>query len=328
MAEERVEIVVTGSGAGGAPLTHTLVRAGHQVVMLEKGPLLRTQVQSPDGLSDFKRDESFATGAEKRITVQGVANTGEAYFSSHVEPDLNDEPHVYRDSDGQDRVTIEGYTAQVAGGGTQLYGGVSPRFTPDDLRLRSFNEGRGDLRDDPGGEVRREARDWPVDYATLEPYYGKAEELVGIKGTWAGQAKTPSADHCQPPLEPNPISAYAAVGMDALGMLRYRTPLAVITRDHAPSSRTVPQDRESIKTAFVNLVRGPAGSEVQHLGLPPCASERLRLRTARQLLCHAPGGGGLQGHQGLPGSGRPGPYDLRGHRRRRVLAAGRCRRGL
>ncbi|MFG2873948.1 GMC oxidoreductase [Streptomyces sp. NPDC048337] len=256
---EQVEVVVIGSGAGGAPLTHALVRAGHQVVVLEKGPMLRTQMQSPGGLSDFKRDESFATGAEKRITVPGVANTGESYYSSHVEPDLNDEPHVYRDSDGQDRVTIEGYTAQVVGGGTQLYGGVSPRFTPDDLRLRSFNEGRGDLRDDPGGEVRREARDWPVDYAALEPYYTKAEELVGINGTWTGQAKVPSADHYQPPLEPNPISRYAAAGMDALGMPRYRTPLAVITRDHAPSGRTVPKDPDTIKTAFVNRYGDPLG---------------------------------------------------------------------
>ncbi|MEC4017868.1 GMC family oxidoreductase [Streptomyces sp. H27-D2] len=258
-ADEQAEIVVIGSGAGGAPLAHTLVRAGHQVVMLEKGPLLRTQTQSPQGLSDFKRDESFATGAEKRITVPGVANTGESYFSSHVEPDLNDEPHVYRDSDGRDRVTIEGYTAQVVGGGTQLYGGVSPRFTPEDLRLRSFNEGRTDLREDPGGEVRREARDWPVDYAELEPYYTRAEQLVGVNGSWDGQLKTPSADHYQPPLSPNPISSYVAAGMDASGMRRYRTPLAVITRDHAPSGRTVPADVESIKTAFVNRYGDPLG---------------------------------------------------------------------
>lgn len=259
MTDERAETVVIGSGAGGAPLTHTLVRAGRRVVLLEKGPLLRTQRQSPGGLSDFKRDESFATGTEKRITVPGMANTGESYYSSHVEPDLNDEPHVYRDTDGLDRVTIEGYTAQVVGGGTQLYGGVSPRFTPEDLRLATFNEGRDDLRDDPGGDIRREARDWPIEYSALEPYYTKAELLIGVNGTWDGQAKSPSQDHYQPPLSPNPISAYAASGMDALGMRRYRTPLAVITREHTPSGRTVPADPESIKTAFINRYGDPLG---------------------------------------------------------------------
>lgn len=259
MIEEHVEFVVIGSGAGGAPLTHTLVGAGRQVLVLEKGPLFRTQDQSPTGLSAFKRDETFATGSEKRINIPGLANQGESFFSSHVEPDLNDEPHVYEGEDGKQRATIEGYTAQVVGGGTQLYGGVSLRFTPDDLRLASFNAGRSDLKDDPNGEVRREAQDWPLTYDELEPYYCKAEELVGINGTWEGQEKPKSADHYQAPLEPNRISSFAAAGMDALGMRRYRTPLAVITEDHPPSGRTVPRDRDSIKTAFVNRYGDPLG---------------------------------------------------------------------
>lgn len=259
MAEEEVEVLVIGSGAGGAPLANTLVKAGKQVLMLEKGPLLRTQQQAPDGLSDFKRDELFATGAEKRLTVPGMANVGESFYSSHVEPDLNDEPHVYRNVDGRDYATIEGYTAQVVGGGTQLYGGVSLRFTPDDLRLASFNAGRTDLRADPGGEVEREARDWPVSYDELEPFYSEAERVVGLCGTRENQEKPASVDHYQPPLEPNPISRYIAAGMDALGMKRYRTPLAVITQDHEPSGRTVPTDHETIKTAFVNRYGDPLG---------------------------------------------------------------------
>ncbi|MDX6677588.1 MAG: hypothetical protein QOE31_1640 [Solirubrobacteraceae bacterium] len=257
--EEQVEVLVIGSGAGGSPLANTLVKAGHQVLMLEKGPLLRTQQQSPDGLSDYKRDELFATGAEKRLTVPGMANIGEPFYSSHAEPDLNDEPHVYRNSDGKDYATIEGYTAQVVGGGTQLYGGVSLRFTPDDLRLASFNAGRTDLRNDPNGEVQREARDWPVSYDELEPFYSEAERVVGICGTRSNQEKPASVDNYQPPLEPNPISRFIAAGMDSLGMKRYRTPLAVITRDHEPSGRVVPKDHETIKTAFVNRYGDPLG---------------------------------------------------------------------
>jgi len=258
-AEEEVEVLVIGSGAGGAPLANTLVKAGHQVLMLEKGPLLRTQQQAPDGLSDYKRDELFATGAEKRLTVPGMANIGASFYSSHVEPDLNDEPHVYRNSDGRDYATIEGYTAQVVGGGTQLYGGVSLRFTPDDLRLQTFNAGRTDLRNDPNGEVQREARDWPVSYDELEPFYSEAERIVGLCGTRENQEKPASVDHYQPPLEPNPVSRFIAAGMDALGMKRYRTPLAVITQDHEPSGRVVPEDHETIKTAFVNRYGDPLG---------------------------------------------------------------------
>ncbi len=219
--QTKFDVVIIGSGAGGAPIAHTLARAGKSVLILEKGPLLKPQYQN----------------------------------SSHVEPDLNDEPHVYRGKDGQDRATIEGYTAQVVGGGTQLYGGVSLRFTPTDFRLRSFNEGRRDLRNDPNSDVPREARDWPISYDDLEPYYCKAEELVGINGTRENQLKPASVDHYQPPLEPNPISHFIELGMDALGMPRYRTPLAVITQDHVPSGRKAADP----KTAFVNRYGDPLG---------------------------------------------------------------------
>ena len=249
------DVVIIGSGAGGAPVAHTLARAGKRVLMLEKGPLFRPQYQDPRGLSDFKRDELFATGPEKRITLP-VANRGDSYYSSHVEPDLNDEPHVYRAPDGSDRATIEGYTAQVVGGGTQLYGGVSLRFSPTDFRLATFNAGRNDLRDDPAGDVPREARDWPVGYDVLEPWYGVAERLVGINGSSANQIKPFSADHYQRPLPPNPISRFVEKGLAALQMPAYRTPLAVITEDHAPSGRRVGSDP---KTAFVNRYGDPLG---------------------------------------------------------------------
>jgi len=250
------DVVIVGSGAGGAPIAHTLARAGKKVLVLEKGPLLRPQYQMPNGLSDFKRDEMFSTGPAKRLQLAGVANSGATYYSSHVEPDLNDEPHVYTDPAGIDRATVEGYTAQVVGGGTQLYGAVSLRFSRDDFRLATFNRGRTDLRNDPNGDVQREARDWPITYDQLEPYYTEAERLVGINGTRDNQLKPASKDFYQTPLDANPISRFAAAGMDALGMKRYRTPVAVITEDHAPSGRKAAEDP---RTAFVNRYGDPLG---------------------------------------------------------------------
>ena len=257
---DEFDAVVIGSGAGGAPVAHALARAGRSVLVLEKGPRVEPQYRAPGGVSGFRRDELFATGPEKVILVPGVTNRGRGYFSSHVEPDLNDEPHVYRHAPGDDRATIEGYTAQVVGGGTQIYGGVSLRFTPLDLRLKSFNDGRTDLAADPDGTVRREARDWPISYADLEPYYAKAERLVGVNGTHENQGKPfPSGPTYQTPLTPNPISRFIEVGMDALRMPRYRTPLAVITRDHEPSGRKVPADPEQARTGYVNRYGDPLG---------------------------------------------------------------------
>lgn len=270
MPQQTFDAVVIGSGAGGAPIAYELAKAGKSVLVLEKGPLIRPQYQGSDGRSVFKRDELISDGPEKIIDIENVSNRGKAYFSSHVEPDLNDEPHIYRDAAGQDRATIEGYTAQLVGGGTNLYGGVSFRFTPLDLRLQSFNAGR-QLPADPAGDVEREARDWPISYDQLEPYYCKTEKLVGLNGTAQNQLKPFSEDNYHPPLTPNPISRYAKTGMEILAqqiaqrthraqpVLPFRTPLAVITRDHEPSGRTVPKDPETIKTSYVNRYGDPLG---------------------------------------------------------------------
>lgn len=238
---DRFDIVVIGSGAGGAPIAYELARRGRSVLVLEKGPLLRTQGERGEGsLSDFKRDEMFNAGTERIITIPGMTNTGASFYGSHVEPDLNDEPHVFtnwaRPEEGP-RITSEGYTAQCVGGGTQLYGGVSLRFAPLDFRLRSFNDGRR-LQGDPKGDALHHVRDWPFGYDVLEPYYAKAERLLGVNGQAAGQAKPfTSGMFYQKPLSPNPISQFALAGMQALGMAAYRTPIAVITEPHAPSRR-------------------------------------------------------------------------------------------
>jgi choline dehydrogenase-like flavoprotein len=260
------DVVIIGSGAGGAPIAHQLAKAGKAVLMLEKGPLLKPQYQYANQRSPFKRDELISDGPEKIIAIPNVTNRGQGYYSSHVEPDLNDEPHIYKDSSGRDKATIEGYTAQLIGGGTNLYGGVSLRFTPLDFTLKSFNAGR-QLPEDPKGDIEREVRDWPIQYDTLEPYYCKTEKLVGLNGTVKNQLKPFSEDNYQKPLDSNPISQYAKTGMEILAkqinktnpVLTYRTPLAVITQDHAPSGRKVPRQPLSEKTSYVNRYGDPLG---------------------------------------------------------------------
>ena len=47
------------------------------------------------------------------------------------------------------------------------WGGVTPRFSPEDFRQRSAC-GVG--------------TDWPISYEELDPFYQEAEELIGIGG--------------------------------------------------------------------------------------------------------------------------------------------------
>jgi choline dehydrogenase-like flavoprotein len=261
-SQEQFDVVIIGSGAGGAPIAYTLARKGKSVLVIDKGPFFRPQADDPMGLSDYKRDELISDGPEKKLVIPGLANTGASFYTSHVEPDLNDEPHVYRNSDGKDYATIEGYTCQCVGGGTQHYGGVSLRYSPLDFQLKTFNEGRTDLQADFSDDVKRELRDWPVPYGQFEKYYCKAEQLIGINGSRDNQIKRASAENYQAPLTPNPISEYARKGMEVLKMPSYRTPQAVITADHGPSGRKVGPVRDpkwdgGPKTAYVNRYGDP-----------------------------------------------------------------------
>ncbi len=257
------------------------------------------------GLSDYKRDELISDGTEKKLVIAGLANTGASFYTSHVEPDLNDEPHVYRNSDGKDYATIEGYTCQCIGGGTQHYGGVSLRYSELDFRLKSFNEDRKDIRADFTDDLKRELRDWPIPYDKLEKYYCKAEKLIGINGTRTNQIKRTTEENYQEPLPPNPISDFARKGMDALKMPSYRTPQAMITSDHAPSGRTVGDIRNpnwdgGPKTAYVNRYGDPLELQVDHLGFTPesfVQGQDPIIHVAPQLQCHASGIHGRQNFQ-------------------------------
>src|SRR3982750_3955138 len=100
---DQFDAIIIGSGAGGAPIAHILAKAGKSVLVLEKGPLFRPQYQSPNGRADFKRDELISDGPEKRVQIPGASNNGQSYYSSLVEPDVNDEPHIYRDQDNSDK---------------------------------------------------------------------------------------------------------------------------------------------------------------------------------------------------------------------------------
>ena len=68
------DVVIVGSGAGGAPIANRLVQKGKSVLVFDKGPLLRPHYQVPGERSDFRRDELYNHGPEKILRIPGVAN--------------------------------------------------------------------------------------------------------------------------------------------------------------------------------------------------------------------------------------------------------------
>ncbi|AOR78993.1 GMC oxidoreductase [Novosphingobium resinovorum] len=75
------------------------------------------------------------------------------------------------------------------GGGTNCWFAQTPRFHPSDFRLHS---------------LYGTARDWPFDYAQLEPFYCEAEEIMAISGDEAmGRVLPRSRPFPQPPHHPS-----------------------------------------------------------------------------------------------------------------------------
>ena len=62
------------------------------------------------------------------------------------------------------------------GGLAMHWGGVTPRYSPEDFRIRSLY-GIGD--------------DWPFSYDDLDPFYQEAEERMGVAGEQGPAAMDP-----------------------------------------------------------------------------------------------------------------------------------------
>jgi choline dehydrogenase-like flavoprotein len=65
----------------------------------------------------------------------------------------------------------------VVGGPTKFYGAALYRMRESDFRATQHEAGQSPA--------------WPIDYAELEPYYGEAEELYGVRGSAEGDPSEP-----------------------------------------------------------------------------------------------------------------------------------------
>ena len=158
------DVVVVGYGAAGGPLSLELAEAGRSVVVLERGPHLKT-------------DEHYA---KSHLDTLRWRTRGEML------PGRQDVPITFRTDLDADAEARDYTMASVVGGASVHWSGQSWRFYEDDFRVRSTIEemyGRDRLRylEDDGADIR----DWPLSYDEVEPYYDKVEYGIGVGG-WPG----------------------------------------------------------------------------------------------------------------------------------------------
>lgn len=180
MAHESYDVVIVGSGVGGASVALQLAGSDARVLVLERGPALPRESQnwSPEAVfcdQRYRCNETwYADGRPFR--------PGMYYF---------------------------------VGGHTKFYGTAMFRF-----RERDFHEVEHDEGTSPA---------WPIDYATLEPWYALAEQLFGVRGQAGVDPTEPprSRGYDHPPVPHEPLLAQIEQRLSALGLRPFPMPSAV-----------------------------------------------------------------------------------------------------
>ena len=204
------DVCIIGSGAGGGPIALQLSRAGHDVLVLEKGPFLTRD--------DFYKDE--------------LACCRRSVYT----PDLKDERHVIEDYDGKDdngnykwssESTFDSgwdfWNGNMVGGATNLMSGFFHRLKPEDMRLKSEF---GPIKD-------ANVVDWPISYEDLEPYYTLVENIVGISGKIQQHPylePRSTKDFPYPPTQEHPITDFIDTACEAMSLHSLRTARAILSQ--------------------------------------------------------------------------------------------------
>ncbi|SEM21706.1 Choline dehydrogenase [Roseovarius tolerans] len=187
MSGEVYDVVIVGSGAGGAASAWAHTTAGLKVLLLEAGPRFDPSQDYPLTEPGWERRTfPVKSGSRARILYGDLGRLDPA------NADLQSWNAVQgkRPLNARRQPSRSGYSHVMGVGGSTLhYVGEAHRLHPKSFKL---------ARDHGIGA------DWPLEYQELEPYYTTAEYLIGVAGPEADGARWRSAPYPQSahPLSP------------------------------------------------------------------------------------------------------------------------------
>ena len=204
MSELNYDVIVVGSGAGGAMAAYTLTKLGHKVLMLEAGRDYDPKTETP----------MFNTNGDAPLMGSGNVDKDFGFYDATVDGGWTVPDEPYTTGPGSEFLW---WRARMLGGRTNHWGRYSLRFSKHDFK--------GFTRDGLGA-------DWPFEYDDISPWYDKTEELVGICGTNTGLDDMPDSPEgvLQPPPKPRIPELLVSAAAKKLGIPTAPMHRAVLTR--------------------------------------------------------------------------------------------------
>lgn len=189
------DLIVVGSGAGGATVAYACAQAGKRILLLERG----------------RRHPPIVSALTPDMRGQRLDHDEQATL-------IDKAPYDDR------RVQVNGvgrrlYMGGVVGGSTALYGAALMRPARDD-----FHPGRS-----YGNRLPRALWDWPIAYEALEPFYTEAERLFGVSASRDDDfGLLPGPRGSSSNIAPlHPINQRLVAANRSQGLRPFRLPLAI-----------------------------------------------------------------------------------------------------
>lgn len=151
------DVIVIGTGMGGATLGFALARKGKRVLFLEKGLDRFSNAQAIVG--DFAENHLRNVPPTSDERRECFRNAGRYY-------------HEITDLTRRSRTFIP-FIGTGTGGSSGLYGAGLSRFSRDDFSPRA------NFPDEPNASLPDQ---WPISYDDLAPYYAEAERMFQVAG--------------------------------------------------------------------------------------------------------------------------------------------------
>ena len=174
---EKVDVLIIGSGASGAAVAWSLADTRMRILCLEQG--------------DWMKSTDFPSN--------GRDWEARRYTDFDISPNRRGRDTDYPVNDDNSPMKVANFNG--VGGGTVIYTAHWPRMHPSDFKVKSL-DGVAD--------------DWPIDYWALERFYEENDRMMGVSGL-AGDPGVPPRHPPMPPIPLGRTGTHYARAMNRLG---------------------------------------------------------------------------------------------------------------